>query len=138
MTLKWMVPKGWLVLWAKEKQAAAPAPSTASTPTPTPQTQSPAPQAPPAASQAPPAAGASLVGVWQGEEGDVLKVADSTFEVYESGQLMDSGSYQISGNKLRVRSSLTGETEQFTFRLQGHQLVLKDSEGEVFNYRRLK
>ncbi len=96
LVLKYLVPKGWLLLWAKEKdgQASAPAaPVTSSSldPQPAPATLPPAPTTP-----SEPAA--SLVGVWQNQDGEVLKIGPSTYEIYSFQQLMDKGTYEKKAN----------------------------------------
>lgn len=128
MILKYLVPKGWLLLWAKE---GAPAGGIAPT-TPPPPTAV-APATPPQVQH-----GASLVGVWRGEEGDVIKIEASTYELYALNRLVDRGSYEVRGNQLIVRSVVTRDVERYTFRLSGQTLVLIDSDGEETRYQRIQ
>jgi hypothetical protein len=136
LVLKYLVPKGWLLLWAKEKdgQASAPAAPAATAsldPQPAPATLPPAPTTPPEPA-------ASLVGVWQSQDGEVLKIGPSTYEVYSYQQLMDKGTYELKGKLIVIQSSLTGERERLSYRLQGQQLTLKDSDGETSNYQKIQ
>jgi hypothetical protein len=136
LVLKYLVPKGWLLLWAKEKdgQASAPAAPAASSsldPQPAPASLPPVPTTPPEPA-------ASLVGVWQSPDGEVLKIGPSTYEVYSFQQLMDKGTYVMKGKLIVIQSSLTGERERLSYRLQGQQLTLKDSEGETSNYQKIQ
>jgi hypothetical protein len=135
MVLKYLVPKGWLILWAKEKPGAA---STPGTPTPPPAakpdlTPSPAPEA----STTPPEASVSIAGNWRSQDGEVLRIGASTYEVYESHRLVDKGVYEMGENQILTRSSVTGLRARFSYRLQGQQLTLRDSDGESFHYRRI-
>ena len=50
---------------------------------------------------------------------------------------MDKGTYERRKTLLLIRSSLTGETERLSYRLQGQKLTLKDSDGETSHYYRL-
>jgi Clostripain family/Domain of unknown function (DUF4864) len=134
MVLKYLVPKGWLVLWAKEKPGAASTPGAATLPPAAEPdaTPSSAPQA-----STPPPAVVSLVGSWRSQDGEVLRIGDSTYESYELNQLVDKGTYELRKNLILTRSSLTGLTGRFSYRLQGQQLSLRDSDGETFHYRRI-
>jgi len=132
LVLKYLVPKGWLVLWAKEKPGAAAVPEGAAPPAaPAPSASLPAPAKP----QEP---AASLMGVWQSQAGEILKIDASTYEVHALNQLVDKGVYKIQKNLIFIRSSLTGEREQLSFRLAGNRLMLKDSDGETQYYQRLQ
>jgi hypothetical protein len=51
---------------------------------------------------------------------------------------MDKGTYVMKGKLIVIQSSLTGERERLSYRLQGQQLTLKDSEGETSNYQRIQ
>lgn len=129
MILKYLVPKGWLLLWSK--QAAGPggtAPVTSAPPSAVAPPSSPPPQQ----------KGVSLVGVWRGEEGDVIKIAASTYELYGFNQLVDRGAYEVRGNQLIVRSAVTRDVERYTFKLSGQTLILIDSDGEKTHYRRIQ
>jgi hypothetical protein len=134
MVLKYLVPKGWLVLWAKEEPGAASTPGAAAPPPAAKPEVKPssAPQAP----TTPPAA-VSLVGSWRSPDGEVLRIGEKTYESYELNQLVDKGTYALRKNLILTRSSLTGETGRFSYQLQGQQLSLRDSDGETFHYRRI-
>jgi hypothetical protein len=136
LVLKYLVPKGWLVLWAKEKPGAAAAPGDA-TPPPAaaPDPAPPASLPTPAKPQEP---SASLMGIWQSQEGEILKIGASTYEVHALNQLVDKGAYKMQKNLILIRSALTGEREQFSFRVAGNRLILKDSDGETHYYQRLQ
>ena len=136
MVLKYLVPKGWLVLWTKERPGAAAAPGTPTTPPAT--DPDPKPSSAPEASTAPSEASVSLAGSWRSADGEVLKIGASTYEVYASSQLVDKGTYERRKNLLLIRSSLTGETERLSYRLQGQKLTLKDSDGETSHYFRIQ
>ena len=135
MVLKYLVPKGWLVLWAKEKPGAAPALETAPLPSPPPGMEQPSSSLPPPPSPAPEAA-ASLVGLWQNQDGEVLRIGVGTYEIYILNQLIDQGTYEIRNKQIFIRSAVTGEKERFSYRLQGETLILKDAEGETSVYQR--
>jgi hypothetical protein len=133
MVLKYLVPKGWLLLWAKEqgKQATLAPAATGPPATAPPPAASPPPPQPPPQQQS-----ASLVGVWQGEEGDIIKIGPSSYELYGFGRLVDKGSYEIRGKQLITRSAVTRDVERYTFSLSGQLLLLKDSDGEISRYHR--
>jgi len=129
MILKYLVPKGWLLLWAK--QGAAPGGTNLSPSSP------PSAVAPPAPSQSQ-QQGVSLVGVWRGEEGDIIKIDASTYELYGFNQLVDRGTYEIRGNQLIIRSAVTRDVDRYMFKLSGEKLILVDSDGEKSHYRRIQ
>jgi hypothetical protein len=135
MILKYLVPKGWLLLWAKEKPGGAAAPGAANLPPTTAATQ---PPSLPPATASPPEASAPLVGIWQSQEGEIIKIGSSTFEVYAFNQLVDKGSYEMRKNLIFTRSSLTGERDRFSFRVAGKRLTLTDSDGDSYHYQRLQ
>jgi len=135
MVLKYLVPKGWLILWAKEKPGAASPPGAPTTPPAAKPDLTPAP--PPEASTAPPEAAVSIAGNWRSQDGEVLRIGASTYEVYESNRLVDKGVYEMAKNQILTRSSVTGLRERFSYRLEGQQLTLRDSDGESFHYRRI-
>lgn len=136
LVLKYLVPKGWLVLWAKEKPGAPSAPGAPTTPPAT--DPDPTPSSAPEAPTPPPEASVSLAGSWRSPDGEVLRIGASTYEVYASSQLVDKGTYERRKNLLLIRSSLTGETERLSYRLQGQKLTLKDSDGESSHYYRIQ
>lgn len=136
LILKYLVPKGWLLLWAKEKDSQASDPGTPTAASATdPQTT---PSSLPPAQTTQPAPSASLIGIWQSQEGEVLKIGPSTYEVYSLNQLMDKGTYVIKGKLIVIKSSMTGERERLSYLLRGQQLTLKDSEGETSNYQKIQ
>ena len=137
MVLKYLVPKGWLVLWAKEKPGAASTPGAATLPPAAGPDAAPS-SAPQASTTPPPAAAVSLVGSWRSPDGEVLRIGASSYESYELNQLVDKGTYELRKNLILTRSSLTGLTGRFSYQLQGQQLSLRDSDGETFHYRRIK
>ncbi len=98
----------------------------------------PAPASLPPAPTTPPEPAASLVGIWQSQDGEVLKIGPSTYEVYSFQQLVDKGTYKISGKQIVIKSSLTGEKELLSYLLGEQQLTLKDSDGETSNYQRIQ
>jgi len=129
MILKYLVPKGWLLLWAKRQAPQG----TATGPAPGPGMTVP----PPVPSQVqPPSPSASLAGLWYGPDREVLKMGESTYELYEFNMLEDKGVYEIRGKQLITRSAITGEVERFSFSLSGQQLTLRDSGGQTFRFRR--
>ena len=136
MVLKYLVPKGWLVLWAKEKPGAASTPGPATLPPAAKPDLT--PSSAPEASTTPPEASVALVGSWRSQDGEVLKIGASTFEIYAFNQLVDKGIYEMGENQILTRSSLTGEKERYSYRLQGQQLTLRDSDGETYRYRRIQ
>ena len=97
----------------------------------------PQPSSAPEASTTPPEASVSLAGSWRSQDGEVLKIGASTYEIYDLNQLVDKGTYEMRKNLILTRSSLTGETGRFSYRLQGQQLTLKDSDGETSHYHRI-
>jgi len=130
MVLKYLVPKGWLLLWSKQ---GGPPPGGAA-----PTSSGPPTQAAPSAPSQPQQGRVSLVGVWQGEEGDVIKMNASNYELYGFNQLVDRGTYEIRGNTLIVRSAVTGEVGRYSFRLSGQTLILLESDGQKYHYRRVQ
>jgi hypothetical protein len=134
MILKYLVPKGWLILWAKQGAAAAPgveAPTTATLQPP------PAPGSNPLAVPPPPPQPAvSLVGYWQSDEGEILALDEHNYALYEYNQLVDGGTYSIQGATLTARSQADGGTETYRFQSDGTSLLLQDSDGDVWAFRR--
>jgi hypothetical protein len=137
MVLKYLVPKGWLLLWAKEGPGAAATPGTAAQ-QPASTAPAPPPKSSPSAPTSPPEASASLVGIWQSQDGEVLRIGTSTYEAYGLNQLVDKGTYETRKNLIFTRSYVTGEKERFSFRVAGKRLTLKDSDGETFHYHRVQ
>jgi hypothetical protein len=141
MVLKYLVPKGWLLLWVKEPGSAAAKPTGTAAPASTGPPSAPGPsQAQPPAQPQPQAQpqgpNAALIGVWQGEDGETIKIEASTYELYGFGQMVDRGSYEVKGKQLTTRSAVTREVERYTFSVSPRQLTLKDSDGETYRYQR--
>jgi hypothetical protein len=73
----------------------------------------------------------SLAGLWRGPEGMLLAMNDTNYEVYESDELVESGTYQVVGSQFVVESS-DGERLVFEIRIQGNQLAIQDEDGENY------
>ncbi|MCF6289463.1 MAG: clostripain-related cysteine peptidase [Desulfobacterales bacterium] len=142
LILKYLTPKGWLVLWVKEDGGR---------PQPGPAAQGGAPVATPAV-QSPPAGGygqqqhapqavspqgGGLTGSWQGQEGDTLVFSGNRYQVSEYGEVVDAGVFQVQGGRLITQSQLTGMGMAYGMQLQGNTLLLREmASGLVYQYQR--
>jgi hypothetical protein len=131
LVLKYLVPKGWLLLWAKEQDGPTPGPAPA--PPQSSIDSPPPPSSPEAAPSLQPQPAVSLVGVWRSKDGEVLRMGPSTYEGYSFNQMVDKGTYEIRGKEIVIKSGLTGERERLSYRLSGKQRTLTDSRGETSN-----
>ncbi|MET0101330.1 MAG: clostripain-related cysteine peptidase [Sedimenticola sp.] len=136
LLLKYQVPKGWLLLWAKRGASSASAGQPGAAPT---QQQGAAPPQQQAAAPRPkPGKAVNLAGYWQTDSGEILAMDDRNFQYYEYGELVDAGTYRIRGNTLISTSAYEGTTEQYPFRTDGQTLVLQDPSGVNIVFRKMQ
>ncbi|PWJ11772.1 clostripain-related cysteine peptidase [Jannaschia seohaensis] len=135
--MKQLVPKGWLILLTREGEPPAgqtapqgqPPATQPSPPGQTPGTQpTPTPQAP---------AAVSLAGYWQGTMGLVLAMNDTNYELYEYGELVDAGTYQIDGN-LMYTVDFWGESSVYNVQYSGNSFALQDEYGDIYQFTRIQ
>jgi hypothetical protein len=118
LILKYLTPKGWLVMWKRE--GAAPAGEAKGRP------------ASPAEN--------GLVGSWRDASGLTLRFDGSRYTLYGAGGgAIDRGSYRREGEWLTIRSAISGREDRYRFRLRAGRLDLSDAAGHpVGSYRRME
>ncbi len=148
LILKYLTPKGWLILWAREDGGRQ-----------TEQTQQPlqgvpvagshgqatvqaggygqsAPQGGPGQAQPAPRSG-SLAGTWLGVAGDTLVFSGNRYQVSQSGRIIDAGSFQLQGGQIITQSQVTGIPMAYAMQLNDNLLLLREAaSGQVYEYRR--
>ena len=79
-----------------------------------------------------------LDGIWQGRTGDILMVRDGHFRIYVSRDRYRQGKLRFKGDTLYMHDPRTNTTKKYEYATQKGRLVLRDAEGQLLLYRRLR
>ncbi len=94
----------------------------------------------PAQSMPPPrrGPGSPLDGVWQGRSGETLMIRDGRFRIYVTRDRYRQGKLRFKGNTLYMRDPQTSTTNRYEYATHKGRLVLRDAEGRLLLYRRVR
>lgn len=76
-----------------------------------------------------------LDGSWSSTNDSTILFQGSQYQLYESGQIVDKGTFQIQGNVLTTQSESSG-AEEYIFQCRDDFLKLQDADGAVFQFSR--
>ena len=79
-----------------------------------------------------------LEGVWEGRDGELLIVQGSRFRIYSPAVQRVDGWMQIRGDRLALYNPLDRHAQPFEFAESQGRLILRDLNGELYLYRRLR
>jgi hypothetical protein len=79
-----------------------------------------------------------LEGVWEGRDGELLVVQGDRFRIYSALMQRVDGLVHIQGNRLALYNPLDQHAQAFEFAESQGRLVMRDVEGQVYLYRRLR
>lgn len=80
----------------------------------------------------------SLQGIWEGRDGELVVVQGERFRIYSSdGRTLD-GRVRVQGDRLAMHVPGEAQARAFQFAESQGRLVLRDSDGQVYLYRRLR
>jgi hypothetical protein len=118
LILKYLTPKGWLLMWKREGEASAAGPKGAVAPS----------------------AGRGLEGRWRDASGLTLRFDGARYTLYGAGgETIDRGEYRREGEWLTIRSGISGRETRYRLRLREGRLDLYDTGGHsVGSYRRIE
>lgn len=78
----------------------------------------------------------SLDGQWVSADNTTVVFAQNQYSLYENGSQTDRGTYFINGNVLTTQSAVTGGANQYAYQYQNNILLLQDSYGQVYQFKR--
>jgi hypothetical protein len=84
-----------------------------------------------------PWSGGVLEGLWEAAGGGLLIVQGGNYRLYAPNGAFVDGIVQIEGQQVRMASRRAGFALAFEYALDQGRLVLRDSDGQLFLYRRL-
>lgn len=79
-----------------------------------------------------------LDGVWEGRSGEILMIRDGRFRIYVNRDRYRQGRLRMRGKTLYMHSPHTNTTNKYEYATQKGRLALRDTEGRLLLYRRLK
>lgn len=79
-----------------------------------------------------------LEGVWEGRDGELLIVQGSKFRIYSPAIQRVDGWMQIRGDRLALYNPFDRHAQPFEFAESQGRLILRDLNGELYLYRRLR
>jgi hypothetical protein len=80
----------------------------------------------------------SLSGIWQGNSGDVLVIRGNRFRIHNAEGLHRDGIFQVVGSQFFAVAPQAGVMRRYELAKQGDRLALRDSEGQVLLFERLR
>lgn len=92
----------------------------------------------PAMSTQPRSPTAPLNGIWQGRSGEILMIRDGGFRIYATRDRYRQGKLRIRGKALYMHDPRTNTTNKYECATQKGRMALRDAEGRLMLYRRLK
>ncbi len=81
--------------------------------------------------------GAALGGIWESAGGGLLIVEGGHYRLYAPNWAFVDGTLQVAGDRVRMVSRRSGFSLEYEFALDQGRLALRDTQGQVFLYRRL-
>lgn len=82
--------------------------------------------------------GPGLQGIWEGRNGELLIVQGDRFRIYPGNAGYAEGYLQVSGDRLSLYNPRDAQARPFEYAESEGRLVLRDTAGQVFLYRRLQ
>ena len=76
--------------------------------------------------------------MWLGRSGELLVVRDGRFRIYLNRDRHRQGKLRILGKSLYMHDPRTKTTNKYEFATQKGRLVLRDADGQLLLYRRLR
>ena len=84
-------------------------------------------------------AGSPVVGAWMTQGGQAVVFSENQWVYYENGGvLVDQGYYQIQGGQLVTQSDNSGQVVPYQYQINGNQLLLQNSSGELYEFYRAR
>lgn len=80
----------------------------------------------------------NLSGIWQGTSGDVLVIRGNRFRIHNADGLHRDGTFQVVGSQFFAYAPRSGVTRRYELAQRGNRLALRDSEGQVLLFERLR
>lgn len=77
-----------------------------------------------------------LDGTWEGSGGELLMIRNGMFRVYESPDSYRDGYLSMDRGQLLLRDEDSGQTHRYEMRFRADQLALRDSDGQVLEFKR--
>ena len=82
--------------------------------------------------------GSPLDGVWQGRAGEILMIREGRFRIHVTRDRYRQGRLRFRGKALYMHDPRTSTTKQYEYATHKGRLVLRDAEGQLLLYRRLR
>ena len=80
-----------------------------------------------------------LDGVWKGRWGEILMIRDGTCRlITNSYNLYEDGNIETRGAVMRIENLRTGDIREYTYAYKGKRMIMRDDQGNVLLYRRMK
>ena len=79
-----------------------------------------------------------LNGIWKGRSGEILMIRDGGFRIYATRDRYRQGKLRIRGKTLFMHDPRTNTTNAYEFATEKGRMALRDAEGRLLLYRRLK
>jgi hypothetical protein len=79
----------------------------------------------------------SLNGIWEAAGGGLLIVAGGNYRLYAPNWAFVDGILQVAGGRIRMMSRRAGFSLEFEYALDQGRLAMRDSNGQVYLYRRM-
>ncbi len=86
----------------------------------------------------PRASGSPLEGVWQGRAGEILMIREGRFRIYVNRDQYRQGKLRYKSKTLYMHDPRTSITKKYDYATHKGRLVLRDAEGRLLLYRRLR
>jgi len=80
----------------------------------------------------------SLQGIWEGRDGELVVVQGERFRIYSSQGLSLDGWVRVQGDRLAMYVPGEAQARGFQFSESRGRLLLRDRDGQVYLYRRLR
>jgi hypothetical protein len=80
----------------------------------------------------------NLSGVWQGASGDVLVIRGNRFRIHNAEGLCSDVTFHVAGSQFFTYAPSSGVTRRYELAQLGDRLALRDSEGQVLLFHRLR
>jgi hypothetical protein len=82
--------------------------------------------------------GPSLNGTWRGASGDILVIRGNRFRIHNAEGLYSDGTFHIVGNQFFAYAPASAIIRRYELMQLHDRLALRDSEGQVILFERLK
>ena len=79
-----------------------------------------------------------LDGNWQGRTGEILAIRSGRFRIYQSPERYHEGLIYFDEKHLALRQAKAGVTHQYEYAEEGGRLVLRDTQGNLLLYRKIR